>query len=85
VRKSEASSKMISFQMKDICGKWIKNVKMPSTDQINFRCQVSDLNKEICNRPNLKGTELNKKKEGGFYCNIKLEETPDKYREWKST
>jgi hypothetical protein len=28
--------------------------------------------------------EFWKKKEEGGYCNIKLEETPDKYREWKS-
>jgi hypothetical protein len=46
---------------------------------------VPDLNKEIRNRPNVKGTDLHKKKEGGCYCKIKLEETPDKYREWKST
>jgi hypothetical protein len=58
---------------------------MPSTDHIHIRCQMSDLNKEIRNRPNLKGTDLHKKNEGGCYCNIKLEETPDKYRECKST
>jgi hypothetical protein len=56
---------------------------MPSTDQIHFPCQVLDWNKEISNGLELKEMDFRKKKEEGGYCNIKLEETPDKYREWK--
>jgi hypothetical protein len=66
---------MILFEMKVICRKLIKNVKMPSTDQIQFSRQVSDWNKEIRNGPNVKETHLQKKKEEGGYYSIKLEET----------
>jgi hypothetical protein len=70
---------MVLFEMTVIYRLWVKQfVKMLRADQIQFPCQVSDLNYEIRNGRNFKEIDLQKKEGGRWLLQRMLELIPSK-------
>jgi hypothetical protein len=72
----EGNAKYYIFETTVLYKRRIKKfVKLFRTDQIHFRCQVLDWNKEIRNEPNLKEIYLQETNEEYGCYSIKLEQT----------